>query len=470
VYVHAEVGPYEAVVVGSNDATALVTWLRERGYRITPAMDPYVARYIEEGMKFLALKLRDTATVQDLKPFQFTLPGTAPSIPLRMTALAAEPEMSILVFVLADQRYEGKNWSNLDIAEDQIRWQGFDFSVPFRTNWPELVARAVDRAGGQGWVTEFAGSSVPYRDTLRTQVQGGRFQDAETEQATRDLLASFEQHPYLTRLYTRVSAEEMISDPVFGASALGEVDRLYQLSRNVAGVDQCRSRSQLDEPCDFRACGASGLCRSVPARNVNPNASSDAPPVAGCACLPGATARTTTAPDGSFTVICQDARLSFLNPGDREADSLDTLPDPCASFECGEHGQCVSMNLTPTCVCDQGYVAALPAFGDPRVNPRPVLCVEPGEGVPRSFYATAIAELPELLPGGREVELVPTPAEPEGGYPMPRTSGADGGCAIAPQQPTPAAARLLGASWLLAAGLAGIARRRTRTGAVSAGS
>ena len=36
-----------------------------------------------------------------------------------MTALAAEPEMSIVAFVLADTRFEGKNWPNLEIADDQ---------------------------------------------------------------------------------------------------------------------------------------------------------------------------------------------------------------------------------------------------------------------------------------------------------------------------------------------------------------
>jgi hypothetical protein len=451
VYLSAEVGPYEAVVVGSTDASALVSWLRERGYRITPAMDPYVARYVDEGMKFLALKLQDTATVQDLKPFQFTLPGSVPSIPLRMTALAAEPEMSILVFVLASQRYEGKNWSNLAIADDQIRWQGFDSSVPFRTNWAELVAQAVDRAGGQGWVTEFAGPSASYAGSVRQQLQSGGFVDAETEQAARELLASFERHPYLTRLYTRVSAEEMHSDPIFGASDQGEVDRLYELSRFVNGDDQCARRQLSRDPCDFNTCGAGGLCRPVAARSLDPGASRDAAPLAGCACAPGASARATQRPDGSLVVVCQDARLSFLNPGDREADSLDTLPDPCATAECGEHGQCVSVNLTPTCVCDQGYVA-VPVGTQ---GSRSTRCVEPAETVPRRFYATALVDLPELLPGGRDVELVPTPAEPAGGYPTPSSSGG-GGCAVAPQRHAGAQAL-----WLLAAAAAlGGARRR----------
>ena len=53
-------------VIASEDPLALVDWLRAEGYRITPAMEPYIERYTEEGLKFLALKLLVTAAVSDL--------------------------------------------------------------------------------------------------------------------------------------------------------------------------------------------------------------------------------------------------------------------------------------------------------------------------------------------------------------------------------------------------------------------
>ncbi|HKO90028.1 MAG TPA: DUF2330 domain-containing protein, partial [Polyangiaceae bacterium] len=262
VYIRAEVGPYDAAVVGSEDPTELVRWLREAGYRITPAMEPYVARYTEEGMKFLALKLQDTAEVKDLKPFRFTLPGTSPSIPLRMTALAAEPEMSIVVFVLGERRFEAKNWNNVEVPDNLIRYNPFVYSFPIATNWPQLVAKEVDAAGGQGWVTEFAGASANYAEQVRNQVQSNNFGTDEDREAARALLTALEAHPYLTRLYTRVSAEEMVSDPLFGQSSLGDVDGEHQLSRIVEGVDQCsEDLRQSTDPCDFTTCGAAGLCR-----------------------------------------------------------------------------------------------------------------------------------------------------------------------------------------------------------------
>jgi hypothetical protein len=474
VYARAEVGPYDVAVVGSDDPTQLVAWLRDAGYRITPAMVPYVEQYTAEGMKFLALKLQQSKGVQDLKPFRFTLPGTAPSIPLRMTALAAEPEMSIVVFVLADQRYEGKNWQNVAIADDQIRFNPFSYSYPVQTNWSGLVARAVDDAGGQGWVTELAGASVPYQEQVAAQVQNNNFATPEDADGAQQLLTALTGHPYLTRLYTRLSAEEMTTDPIFGRSTLGDVSGQHQLSRVVNGIDQCPADRQTStNPCDFATCGAAGFCRPVPGSVGDAQAQfgSNDTRLAGCACLPGATARVTRAPDGSPTVICQDGRLSFLNPGDREDDSAEALPDPCATFSCGEHGQCVAMNLTPTCVCDQGYVAIGTLTSD---GASQMICVEPPELVPASFYVKALLALPDALPGGRDVAIstplpmpVSPPAEPTptdvGSFPMPRSnpalatpsSNSDGGCNLGPSR------NASGASAWLALGTAlAVARQR----------
>jgi len=401
VYLRAEVGAYDVSVVGAENPAALVQWLRDAGYRITPPMAPYIAAYADEGMKFLALKLRPSAGVQDIRPFRFSVPGTTPSIALRMTALAAEPEMSVLAFVLGSQRYEGKNWPNLEIPGDQLRHDPF---LPSQTNWSTLVAKAVDEAGGQGWVTEYAGPSSTYAESLRAQLENGDLPTPEARQSMQELLSVLERYPYLTRLYTRLSAEEMTLDPILGQSALGEVSGQHPLAGRVPGIEQCTDEASATDPCDFTTCGAAGLCRTTNTYASNGQA------IPGCACLPGATARTTLAPDGSPTVLCQDARLSFLNPGDRERVDFETLPDVCASFSCGEHGQCLTMNLTPTCLCEQGFVATASLADD---GTRQMTCVEPLTRVPLEFYQARLPALPEQLPGGREVRRSAPPPAPE---------------------------------------------------------
>lgn len=409
VYIRAEVGDYDVAVVESSDPAALITWLRDNGYRVTEPMEPFIELYTEEDMKFLALKLLDTADVNDIKPFRFTLPGTTPSIPLRMTALAAEPEMSILVFIVGDERYEAKNWANVTIDDADIRYNPYSYSWPIPTNWAKLVAQAVDEADGQGWVTEFAGSTEDYAALLRSQIDSGSFATAEDEEAANALIGILESHPYMTRLYSRLSAEEMVSDPIFGRSAGGDVSRTHELQRIVDGVDQCDDTMQdSNDPCDFATCGAGGVCRAAV---LTEGGAAGAPAVetevAGCACVPGATARTTFAPDGSATVICQDARMSFLNPGDAEA-GAEALPDPCATFDCGPNGRCTPVNMTPTCVCNEGYIAT-GSFDDE--GARLTTCIEPSDPIPGDFYDERLPDSPLGLVG-REVDV---PDPPDGG-------------------------------------------------------
>ena len=410
VHVRAEVGGYDVAVVESEDPAALTEWLRTEGYRVTEPMEPYIELYTKEGMKFLALKLLETADVSDITPFRFTLPGDVPSIPLRMTALAAEPEMSILVFVMGDQRFEGKNWENIVIDDGRILFNPNTY--PLKTNWTSLVAQGVDAAGGQGWVTEFAGTTTSLSALLDSQVEGGNFATPEDEEAAIALQEILHLHPYLTRFYSRLSAEEMTFDPIFGRSAGDDVSQVRQLVREVDGVDQCPDTPVSTDPCTFVTCGAGGICRTVTQVDEFQNELE----VAACGCVPGATARTTFAPDGTATVICQDQRMSFLNPGDQEAGS-EALPDPCATFSCGDNGSCVAVNMTPTCVCNKGFVALGSVNAE---GMRLTSCVAPNAEIPDSFYEKRLPELPAEIPGGRPVD-VPEPATTTAG------SGAAGG-------------------------------------------
>lgn len=437
VHIRETVGPFDVAVIESTDPSALVTWLRDNSFRVTPAMEPYIGIYTAEGMKFLALRLQPGAEVTDIEPFRFTLPGTSPSVPLRMTALAAEPEMGIAVWVLGDMRYGPGNVPDLDIDDSNIVWRPYTW--PMETNWTSLVARAADAAGGQGFVTEYAGSTASYVELLRASTPT----DPEQQRATEALLALMENQPYVTRMYTRLSPEEMRVDPVFRRHAGGDVERTRVLPRYVDGRDLCMEPDwttggapvDATTPCDFASCGAGGLCRV---------ATVEGEWVAGCACVPGAVARTTFDPSGRPTVACQDARLSFINPGDVDERDGSFLPDPCVGFDCGL-GTCVAMNMTPTCQCAMGAVAV--GSIDP-VAGRQTRCVMPEREVPADFYERRLPGLAEGLPGGRPVDVLP---------PMTSVlSPAGGGCSVAPGESAYAGAIPL------ALALLALVRRRRR--------
>ncbi len=425
VYIRQEVGNYDVAVIGGEDPTKLVEWLRANDFRISDAMAGYVALYTKLQMKFLALKLLPEKVVTDITPFRLTLSGDSPSIPLRLTTVAAEPEMGIAVWIFADQRFGPANASEVDIDSNDLRWDPNTWQPV--TNWLSLIAREVDKVGGLGWVVEQASST----QELKSMVENTFVADEDQEAARTALLGVLEGAPYMTRLYTRLSAEEMTYDPVFKRSQAGDVSRVRTLPY-VEALCTWDGPQPAPSPCDFASCGALGLCREVE--------NDQGQLVAACACTKGATARTTfmpaPGPDGSLpsTVACQDQRMSFLNPGDKNADNA-ALSDPCVGYDCGgaEH-RCVAMNMTPTCECAEGFVAR--GWVEPD-GTRRTTCVEPALAVPSDFYNRRPLPRDEELPAGREVDVpAPTGASdaddpmPEGNLAARETGKSGGGCSV----------------------------------------
>jgi MYXO-CTERM domain-containing protein len=404
VYVRTQIGNYEVAVIGSKDAQAIADWLADNDFRMSDAMLGFIKLYTAEGMKFLALKLLPDKSANDITPFKLTLPGESPSIPLRLSAVAAEPEMGIVVWVLGKSRYEPANAEELTIDNKLLRLDN-----RYRSNWLTLVARAVDEAQGRGFVVEYAEALANLRSLLMNSFTSAADQ-VEARNALNDLFANAS---YITRLYTRLSPEEMTYDPLFKRSSKGDVSRF----RSVGDDNQCLPPDPGD-PCDFTACGALGLCRL--AENAGQK-------VAGCACAGGSTARTTFVPnaDGSFapTVSCIDKRLSFLNPGERNA-AGDALPDPCVGVDCSGHGKCVAMNMTPTCECDKGYVAQGEVASD---GTRSVRCVMPTSSVPDAFYNRRPVPRDSALPIGREETMAAPTGASDADDPVPEGNVMAGG-------------------------------------------
>ena len=221
VYSTGEVGPFGFDVIGSDDPQALISWLKENGYRIEPAMEPLVHVYVQEKMLFLAMKLRPGKGVQDIQPVKMTYQSDWPMIPLRLTAVAANPNMGVLVWLFGDTPYEPANYKPLEIPDSQIQFDPFGGH-----NYFILRSQAIDGVGGQGFVTEFAG---PTRDLVTLDD---------------DLRVLLNDYPYLTRMYTEISPEEMTVDPTFRYNeSLPPVSNIHDLSnRPPASVFGCEDR------------------------------------------------------------------------------------------------------------------------------------------------------------------------------------------------------------------------------------
>lgn len=306
---------YEATVLGAETAGELVEWLQDNQYNVSDNMIPVMQPYVDEAMKFVAVKLREGRSAQDIAPVKMCYPGTEPMIPIRLTAVAAQPMMGILVFILGDTAFGPANFMAARPAESEIL-----FDANGRTNYLDWVARAADDAGGRLFVAEYLG----------------------------DNFSSFPQR-WLSRFYTRLGPQHMTVDPVFSASPAGalRVDPLIDLSGQTPVVG-CNGPIPERQPnaCAFNFCGREARCA------VHDEA-------AGCLCPAGQVAQAVAGPDGP-RVTCSPAE----NPFGITADALQG-GDPCAFLDCGA-GACVVKGGFPTCRCDAAALARLDAGGKVR--------------------------------------------------------------------------------------------------------
>jgi hypothetical protein len=262
-------------------ADAAVGWLTANGYDVPPSSAGLLGPYLNEpGMYLLALKLTKGSSVGSIRPLVLTYDGDLPSIPIKLTAVAANENMGVLAWVSGPSRSVPFNYLGLELNEARINW----FNPA--SNYESVVTAAADAAGGQGFVTEFAGASAGLSNAIwtpsdeadwqsfSTRVYGSfrqifdtslslyqgwdGFWDAVEASVTlpenvsfedfrlcpncagtpvqfspteyiaalkRDVIdpvqgvqALLDRQPYLTRLYSTLSASDMTVDPIFAVN------------------------------------------------------------------------------------------------------------------------------------------------------------------------------------------------------------------------------------------------------------
>jgi len=334
------VGPYDDIrVVSSEDPQALIDWLQENQYLITAEMEPFVANYVEQGYKFLGMKLAPGAGTQDIAPVKITFPSDQPMVPIVLTSVSAEPEMGVLVFVAANERYEADNFENLVVDRADVQMN----PRTQQNNYYALASWMVDQAGGQAFITENAQPAADVNGAV-SNIFLNTSDSAEAQAYVTELL---QRRSYLTRLYTRVSGWEMLADPYFQPSAGADVSRSIDLSDRPA-VEMCApSTDDTRKACGDMYCGVGAQCATTREG------------IDGCICPAGTVARSISAPLGlgrsvARTVTCQVTAHDMLASAREDG----TAPqDPCLNASCGANGQCVDTNGFATCTCDEGYAA-----------------------------------------------------------------------------------------------------------------
>ncbi len=283
------VGPYDRVILQAAGVADLRTWLDENGFAVPNEIDARLAPYIERGAHFVAIRLQAEADSGDIVPLRLTLDTTTPTIPVVPTAIAATQDMGIIVHILGASRAVPTNYRHVVINMAAIDWRtgggnyadvvsaaideagglGFvtDYAGPLadpiinfdplgdllmQTIREATVASEITSAFGRRRVAdvdllrvlqaevpppEGVGTDELWRCTWcheyeqEVPVDGAAIAqrlELEVIEVRARLEPLLEANPYLTRLFTTLSPDEMELDPIFGFNPdLPEVDNTY---------------------------------------------------------------------------------------------------------------------------------------------------------------------------------------------------------------------------------------------------
>lgn len=370
------IGSYETVVFSSDSATAAVAWLNQEGFIVNDTMAPFMQPYADTGHWFVASKLVPGADVSEIRPLRMRFRSDKPVIPLKLTAVATEPHLTVTAYIYGDSPFRAEGRPRVDIDAARI-----SRDPAGRINYPMVLARAIDEAGGDGFVTEYLGGPIPGTDPYVFCCDGGSnndycgvgnngecncpglaFDEADCAAEAPDLVEGVAlldelaaKHVRLTRITTRLSAEEMTADPAFIPMPDTALTGRLQLWGEVESLDNCRTDilepGRHDEILAQQAC-ASVYCGTGECVTTNRGAS--------CSCEAGTVARRFTDLDGEPSITCVPEEA----PVDLGAGGVQ-LPDTCAGIDCGQ-GTCIDLGGFPACKCNEGAAAAL---GDPSPAP-----------------------------------------------------------------------------------------------------
>ena len=159
-------GPYEYAVIKGAEAAKLYEWLTKAGYATPEKAKPILQIHATKGDVFLAVKLQNGQGVQAIRPIVLEMTDAEPCVPLRLTAIAAQDDMTVTVNLVGSGRAVVKNY--FDVVVNPLRLLLLDAKNPVPclpdatpgsachvpSNYAQVLAAAIDEAAGHAFVTE----------------------------------------------------------------------------------------------------------------------------------------------------------------------------------------------------------------------------------------------------------------------------------------------------------------------------
>ncbi|MEM9194410.1 MAG: DUF2330 domain-containing protein [Myxococcota bacterium] len=243
VFGQAVVGPYETATIGSEDPEALVKWLQDNGYAVSEFLIPTIQHYVDQGSNFAALRLQPGAGVNQMQPVRITTPGLMPVFPLRMVAAGVQGTVGLQLYIFGEGRW---GVSNFEVAEIDRSNLVYDWDTA-SFNYSDVFDRTLEEAGERAWIAEFAQPNNRFESLLRNYRS---FDDDDVEHTSAEDFAVVTRaiaNPYLTKLRTELSVDNLDQDLVLRADLGADIDNFISVDQEINRPTEPRCASTCGE-------------------------------------------------------------------------------------------------------------------------------------------------------------------------------------------------------------------------------
>jgi len=157
-------GGFEVQLVQSSDGNpdAMAMWLVDNGYDLSERGRELLTPYVDARMVFVAVKLRSGASTGSIQPLVMKYRAEKPMIPIRLTAVAATPDMGVQTWIVGEARAVPENY--LHVTPNYARLNWYTGSQNAYVSYQALITDAMnevaaggDNDDGQGFATDYAG-------------------------------------------------------------------------------------------------------------------------------------------------------------------------------------------------------------------------------------------------------------------------------------------------------------------------
>lgn len=273
------VGPFYFVILqaAENDPSSVLRWLEENDYDQPEGTGPLLNYYATNDHAFVALRLRKDTESGDIQPLIVTYTMPEPEeegevnttevarramacVPIQLTRVAATESMPIQVYIFGEGRAVPLNFLDLELDDIHVDWLGcLNNPACYDDDYRRRFDQAASQLVNHSFVTEYAGPSnvmddqivlpvtaeeiasstsftdfsstyrfllpnIPLVDTILDDYMSSDNFDAaalakeldeKVLQPAKEAQEFVDKFSYLTRLYARLSPENMTKDPFF---------------------------------------------------------------------------------------------------------------------------------------------------------------------------------------------------------------------------------------------------------------